>query len=128
MCVHVVADLVLLYTPTLFLDQLLDYETANSVAGIALLCVRLDDHAAVDQRCVVILVLACKVRVNGVTHVGADQEGPRNGLRVSCRSRGETLQKERYEGRLGTRRGYRANLLMVEESDTVHISLEYVEV
>ena len=124
---HVVADLILLHLPTLLLNQLLDDEAADGVARIALLRVRLDDHAPVDERRVVVLVPAGVVRVDGVAHVAADEEGARNGLRICSRARGETLQEEGDEGGLSARRGDRADLLMVEKCDAVHVALEDVE-
>lgn len=75
MNVHVVANFVLLNLAALLLDKLLDDETANSVARVALACVGFDDDPAVHARSVVLLVLRSVVRVDRVRDIGADQEG-----------------------------------------------------
>ena len=109
------------------LGSTLAASVADRVARIALLRVRLDDHAPVHQRRVVVLVPASVVRVDGVAHVAADEEGARDGLRICSRARGETLQEEGDEGGLSARRGDGADLLMVKKCDAVHVALEDVE-
>lgn len=72
----------------------------------------------------VVLVLAREVGVHGVAHVRADEERARDGLRVRGGRRREPLEQERDERRLGAGRRDRANLLVVEERDAVHVALE----
>ena len=125
--VHVVANLEFLDLTALLLDEFLDDKAADGVAGVALTRVRLNDDTAVHPRRMVLLVLRAVVRVDGVAHVAADEEGARNGLRICSRARGETLQEEGNEGGLSAGRGDGADLLMVEKCDAVHVALEDVE-
>lgn len=102
--VHVIADLKLLDLASLLVDELLDDETADGVAGVALARIRLDDDTAVHPWCVVFFVLRAVVRVDGVSDVGTDQEGPGDRLSQRLWVGGESLKQRRDEGR-GCARG-----------------------
>ena len=111
----------------LLFDEFLDNEAPDRIAGVTLLRVCLDYDAAVEAGRMVVLVLAREVGVYSVTHVRADKERTRHGLRV-CAGRGrEALEEEGDEGRLGTRRGDGTDLLVVEEGDAVHVAFESSE-
>ena len=122
--VHVVANLEFLDLTALLLDEFLDDKAADGVAGVALTRVRLDDDTAVHPRRMVLLVLRAVVRVDGVADIGADQEGPGNGLSERLRVGRESVQKVRDERRLGTGGRDGADLFMVEEGNDVNVAFE----
>lgn len=98
--VHIIACFEVLDVPAFLFGQLLDDEGSNSVSGISLLHIGLEDHTAVDLRRMVALMLACVVRVDGVAHICTDQEGPGDGLCVSLGGGRKALDEQRDEGRL----------------------------
>ena len=125
--VHVVADLVLLYTSARLFDELANDERAGCIAGVALLGIRLDNDATIHQWPMVIFVLAQVVRVYGVTHIARHKERPCCATTEQARTTSKTFEERRDEVAVGACRRYGADLFVVEERDAVHIALEFGE-
>lgn len=68
---HVVPNFVLLDLSALLLDQLLDNEAANGIAGVSLLRVGFNDNTTIHSGSVIILVFAGVVGMNSMSHVAA---------------------------------------------------------